>query len=254
MSRFAIAEAAHAAPVPGTGRCPRLPMRSLTEAALAYLALVGAADGCRRASPGRQAPPSRSQRRSQAARTGPVRLTNTDFTIDGRDLIDRLAAAGALARQRFRGARLVAADAAAARTAGDRHAAAHDGRDHGGHRPGHRHGLRGPAEECRRLARDSRRRRPCHLVRHAPRFEREVLAAAAEQMDHVSAEKLLSGIGMPLLYRAVATVRGHDAALQPLPDAAGHHRARRRRRRRALPARWSTPSAPCSAAMRATSR
>src|SRR5690606_7670715 len=47
---------------------------------------------------------------------------------------------------------------------------------------------------------------------------REVLAAAAEQMDHVSAEKLLSGIGMPLLYRAVAAVRGHGAAEMPLPS------------------------------------
>jgi glucokinase len=48
-------------------------------------------------------------------------------------------------------------------------------------------------------------------------FERDVLAAAADQIDHVSAEKLLSGIGMPLLYRAVAAVRGHAAASGPLP-------------------------------------
>jgi glucokinase len=36
-------------------------------------------------------------------------------------------------------------------------------------------------------------------------------------MDHVSAEKLLSGIGMPMLYRAVAAVRGDPAAQAPPP-------------------------------------
>jgi glucokinase len=48
-------------------------------------------------------------------------------------------------------------------------------------------------------------------------FEREVLAVAADQLDHVSAEKLISGVGMPLLYQAVATVRGHDATRLPAP-------------------------------------
>ena len=50
-------------------------------------------------------------------------------------------------------------------------------------------------------------------------FEREVLAAAADRLGHVSAEKLLSGTGLPLLYQAVATVRGDGAATRPLPPA-----------------------------------
>lgn len=46
-------------------------------------------------------------------------------------------------------------------------------------------------------------------------FESDVLRAARHGHAHVSAERLLSGIGLPLLYRAVASVRGlaHDAAL-----------------------------------------
>ena len=48
-------------------------------------------------------------------------------------------------------------------------------------------------------------------------LEREVLAAAAARADHVSAERLLSGTGLPLLYHAVAAVRGDDAANRPAP-------------------------------------
>lgn len=46
-------------------------------------------------------------------------------------------------------------------------------------------------------------------------FEAEVLRVVRSEHAHVSAERLLSGLGLPLLYRAVATVRGrvHDAAL-----------------------------------------
>ncbi len=42
-------------------------------------------------------------------------------------------------------------------------------------------------------------------------FEAEVLKAAWQEQAHVSAERLLSGIGLPLLYRAVAQVKGHPA-------------------------------------------
>jgi glucokinase len=39
-------------------------------------------------------------------------------------------------------------------------------------------------------------------------FELEVLRVARREFEHVSAERLLSGIGLPVLYRAVAQVRG----------------------------------------------
>jgi glucokinase len=39
-------------------------------------------------------------------------------------------------------------------------------------------------------------------------FEVAVVAAARRHFEHVSAERLLSGIGLPLLHRAVATVSG----------------------------------------------
>lgn len=42
----------------------------------------------------------------------------------------------------------------------------------------------------------------------ANNFESEVLAAARGEFDHVSAERLLSGIGLPVLHRAVAQVMG----------------------------------------------
>jgi len=44
-------------------------------------------------------------------------------------------------------------------------------------------------------------------------FELEVLRAARREFEHVSTERLLSGIGLPVLYRAVAQVRG-DQPLQ----------------------------------------
>lgn len=46
-------------------------------------------------------------------------------------------------------------------------------------------------------------------------FEADVLRVVRREHAHVSAERLLSGLGLPLLYRAVAAVRGraHDAAL-----------------------------------------
>jgi glucokinase len=45
----------------------------------------------------------------------------------------------------------------------------------------------------------------------ADEFEAEVLRQARSEFDHVSAERLLSGIGLPVLYRAVAKVRGQGA-------------------------------------------
>ena len=46
-------------------------------------------------------------------------------------------------------------------------------------------------------------------------FEAEVLRVARGEVEHISAERLLSGIGLPLLYRSIATVRQrpHDPAL-----------------------------------------
>lgn len=43
-------------------------------------------------------------------------------------------------------------------------------------------------------------------------FEAEVLRTVRGEFAHVSAERLLSGIGLPTLYRAVARVRGEAAA------------------------------------------
>jgi glucokinase len=70
----------------------------------------------------------------------------------------------------------------------------------------------------------------------ADAFEAEVLKAAREQWAHVSAERLLSGIGLPVLHEAVAKVRGSrtepmlapqivDAALAGQADAAATIRA-----------------------------
>jgi glucokinase len=42
----------------------------------------------------------------------------------------------------------------------------------------------------------------------ADALESELLAAARREYPHVSAERLLSGIGLPVLYRALAAVRG----------------------------------------------
>lgn len=49
-------------------------------------------------------------------------------------------------------------------------------------------------------------------VSAATPFEAEVLSAARHEFEHVSAERLLSGTGLPVLYRAVAAVRGQAAA------------------------------------------
>jgi glucokinase len=46
-------------------------------------------------------------------------------------------------------------------------------------------------------------------------FEAEVLGVVRREFEHVSAERLLSGIGLPLLHRAVATVQGQPAADLP---------------------------------------
>jgi glucokinase len=43
-------------------------------------------------------------------------------------------------------------------------------------------------------------------------FEAEVIAHVRREFEHVSAERLLSGIGLPLLHRAVAAVAGASAA------------------------------------------
>ncbi|BAL93601.1 glucokinase [Rubrivivax gelatinosus] len=43
-------------------------------------------------------------------------------------------------------------------------------------------------------------------------FEAEVLRVVRGEFEHVSAERLLSGIGLPTLYRAIARVRGEAAA------------------------------------------
>ncbi|MBZ8140876.1 glucokinase [Rubrivivax gelatinosus] len=42
-------------------------------------------------------------------------------------------------------------------------------------------------------------------------FEAEILRVVRAEHEHVSAERLLSGIGLPLLYRALAQVRGEAA-------------------------------------------
>jgi glucokinase len=55
-------------------------------------------------------------------------------------------------------------------------------------------------------------------------FESDVLHLLRAELGHVSAEHLLSGVGLPLLHRAVCTVRG--APCQPL-DAEGITRAAR---------------------------
>lgn len=43
-------------------------------------------------------------------------------------------------------------------------------------------------------------------------FESEILRAARQQFEHVSAERLLSGIGLPVLHASVATVLGRPVA------------------------------------------
>ena len=212
--RFAICRAAHAAP-DLLRVLPTAAHRSLTEAAQAYLDLVGQPDGGTLARPTSAALAVATP--IAAARNRPVRLTNIDFTIDGRDLIGSLelealwlvndfeALAWALPTLRADELQVIgtvapALDATMA--------------------------VIGPGTGmgCAGLLRNAAGWQAIpgeggHVTLSGrTAFEREVLAAAAEQMDHVSAEKLLSGIGMPLLFRAVAQVRGHEAALRPLPS------------------------------------
>lgn len=49
-------------------------------------------------------------------------------------------------------------------------------------------------------------------------YEAAVIAHARREFAHVSAERLLSGIGMPVLYRAVAGVEGMSAPLADAPS------------------------------------
>lgn len=212
--RFAIAEEAQAPPVlvrvlPTAGHA------SLTEAALAYLALVGRHEG-----PGSGRPSSAAFAVATpiaAARSSRVRLTNIDFTIDGRELLARLGLQGlwlvndfealawslpTLGRDELQviGPVAPAMDTTMAVIGpGTGMGCAGLLRDAAGW-----HAIPGEGGHVTLAGRTT--------------FEREVLAVAAEQLDHVSAEKLLSGIGMPLLYRAVATLRGLEAAGLPLPS------------------------------------
>lgn len=49
-------------------------------------------------------------------------------------------------------------------------------------------------------------------------FEAEILAAARREFPHVSAERLLSGIGLPVLLRAVCAVQGSAALKLPAEE------------------------------------
>jgi glucokinase len=49
-------------------------------------------------------------------------------------------------------------------------------------------------------------------------FESEILHAARRDFDHVSAERLLSGIGLPVLHQAVASVLGRPVAQPWTPE------------------------------------
>jgi glucokinase len=53
-------------------------------------------------------------------------------------------------------------------------------------------------------------------------FEAAVIAHVRREFEHVSAERLLSGIGLPLLHRAVAAVTGASAAPLPAEDIVQH--------------------------------
>jgi glucokinase len=211
--RFAICRAPHAAP-DFLRVLPTASHRSLAEAALAYLAMVGEAVEGPLARPNSAAFAVATP--IAAARSQPVRLTNTEFTVDGRDAIGRLglealwlvndfeALAWSLPTLRRDELQVIGSvapgldDTMAVIGPGTGMGCAGLLRNAAGW-----HAIPGEGGHVTLSGRTA--------------FEREVLAAAAEAMDHVSAEKLLSGIGMPLLYQAVARVRGHDAALQPLP-------------------------------------
>ena len=212
--RFAVAEAAHAAP--SLVRVLRTADHSsLSGAARAYLTQVGR-DTRACAAPRPISAALAVATPVQAARLGPVRLTNTDFVIDDADLILSLSLAALWIVNDFE------ALAWALPTL-----AARDLETIGPTRPSLAATMAvigpGTGLGCAGLLRDAAGWHAIpgeggHVTLSGrTRFEREVLAAAADQMDHVSAEKLLSGIGMPLLYRAVATVRADPAASQPLP-------------------------------------
>jgi glucokinase len=223
--RFAIAAAEHAPPTL-VEVLQTAEHRSLTDAAQAYLALIGGelaagsrASGDSGSSLGMAAPVSAAFAVATpvaGADRGPLRLTNTDFTIDATDLLARLRLETLWIVNDFEALAWslptlapgeVAVIGATAPSLTATMAVIGPGTGLG----------------CAGLLRNSS---GWHAVAGegghvtlAGRtgFEREVLAAAAEQLDHVSAERLLSGIGMPLLYRAVAAVRGHPAATKPLP-------------------------------------
>jgi glucokinase len=252
--RFAIAENAQAAP--GLIRVLRTADHAgLTEAAMAYLALVGrspatsTSESTSVATPSAAVPPAapplavlpgrvpgdvsvaaadpgkRSAPTSAAlavatpvaaARLGPIRLTNTAFTIDGAQLMGRLHLSALWIVNDFEalawslptlseeelepiGATMPTLDTTMAVIGpGTGLGCAGLLRNAAGW-----HAIPGEGGHVTLSGRTG--------------FERDVLAAAADQMDHVSAEKLLSGIGMPLLFRAVAAVRGDPAAAGPLP-------------------------------------
>lgn len=216
--RFAIAEHAHAAPC--LVRVLRTDAHgSLTEAAQAYLALVGReGEAASPAGPGSR-PGSAAFAVATpvaAARLGPLRLTNLDFVVDGPDLLSRLGLAALWLVNDFEALAWSLPTLAVA-----------DLETIGPTMPSRSTTMAvigpGTGMGCAGLLRDASGWHAIpgeggHVTLSGRTgFEREVLAAAADQLDHVSAEKLLSGIGMPLLYRAVATVRGHEAAAQPLP-------------------------------------
>ena len=81
-------------------------------------------------------------------------------------------------------------------------------------------------------------------------FEHELLAHVRREFSHVSAERLLSGIGLPVLHRAVASVLGRPVELLTAEQVSTA--ARSATTRCALTR--LTPSARCSAALPATWR
>jgi glucokinase len=53
-------------------------------------------------------------------------------------------------------------------------------------------------------------------------FEADILQVVRQQFDHVSAERLLSGMGLPTLYAAIAQVMGRHVAAATTPDIIAH--------------------------------
>ena len=210
--RFAMAAGPHAPPVElQVLRTADFP--SLTAAAQAYLATPGLRESVLPASAALAvATPV------EAARAGPVRLTNSDFVIDGAGLRSSLNLAALWIVNDFEALAwslptLEADDMAVIGTVLPRRDATM--------------AVIGPGTGmgCAGLLRNAAGWHAIpgeggHVTLSArTAFEREVLAAAADRLGHVSAEKLLSGTGLPLLYQAVATVRGDGAAARPLPPA-----------------------------------